>query len=136
MLPSSRHIFLYRDIAAVLRSVKGRGWLRSPQDAASYAQHWSQRVTVAHKHLSGHPQFEIVRYEDLVSRSADLLPSLAAFLGVKSLDAEVLQHRPNAPGGTYQPPQVLSPAEAATFAPLRRLREALGYTDDGVGLAA
>ncbi|MFT4975158.1 MAG: hypothetical protein ACI8S6_001045 [Myxococcota bacterium] len=129
LLPGARHLFIYRDIVDVLRSVKARGWLTSPQVAVQYARQWVRGVNQALSNLVGDERFHMIRYEDLVARPGAHLPDLAAFLGVSALDARVFSHRTNAPSG-YTAPLALTPAELAAADRIARpLRDMLGYTE-------
>jgi len=129
LLPEARHLFVYRDIVDVLKSVKARGWLPRPEASATYCTQWAQGIQSALGTVRDNPRFHIIRYEDLTAQPEAHLTQLSRFLGVRGMDGAVFSHRPNTPQGQYTPPQPLTAAELAAVQPIAgSVRSALGYT--------
>ncbi len=136
LLPRSRHVWMTRDIEAVLRSYKSRQWLKTVVDVAKVSATWVQSLDQVQQ-LPSDGRTLVLRHEDLVADPATHIERLRDFLAVRSLDASVLEHRVNTFRGEaarghspteYIQPSELSPDERAAMAQIAGPHlERLGY---------
>ncbi len=123
LLPRSRHVWMTRDLESVLRSYKSRQWLKTVVDVAKVSATWVQSMDQIQQ-LPDDGRTFVLRHEELVAQPAEQIERLRAFLGVKQLDATVLDHRVNTFKGEaarghspseYIQPSELSPDERTTM---------------------
>lgn len=111
LLPFARHLFIYRDILDVLRSVKSRGWLTSPSTAAAYCSHWNEGINAIFRIHKKDSAVQIIRYEQLTEVPDEIIPQIERFCQLPPFDRSVFAHRPNKPGDGYVAPSALNPVE-------------------------
>jgi hypothetical protein len=94
LLPGTKVIYLHRQLADCVRSVKRLELVVSLQDMHQFAHTWRQFTDYARQHLTG-PDVLHLDYEALIGDPEEWLPRIAAFAGTAPLDASVLQVRVN-----------------------------------------
>lgn len=112
-LPQSRHVFVIRDLEAVAKSYKGRGWLGSLDDVRHLKHQYDVHLKFIHS-LSG-KQNLILAYEDLI-QGGSVLQNLENFCEVPGqIHEAVLNTKINAFGGEYVNPMPLTEEEFAVL---------------------
>lgn len=138
--PNARYIHLVRDPRDVARSVVQKGWAGNVYQAAEYwiqaESCWDSLVA----HLTSDQAVE-VRYEDLVTRTEEVLTEICRFAGV-DYDEKMLEYGVDAP--QYPPPVAalatqwktkLSPRDVAMVeVRTSRLMRSRGYAPSGYPL--
>jgi hypothetical protein len=115
IFPRSRHIFIYRNIHDVLRSYKGRQWIKSPQDVATVAQQWARNM-YAVMHDPARLDLLPVRYEALIADPAGQTARIQEFLRTAPMALDVFNHKVNTWGADnpelgHSPTQYVEPGE-------------------------
>lgn len=114
LLPRSRHVWMTRQLEAVLRSYKSRGWLKNLMEVARVSATWVQSMDQI-RQLPDDGRTLVLRHEDLVADPATHVERLRAFLGTASLDASTLDHRVNTFRGDttrgHSPDEYIQPSE-------------------------
>jgi hypothetical protein len=114
LYPEARFIFLYRDPLKAYFSWRGNAWA-SPWPGyftwspIAYARHWKLLLS---GYVDGYQEVNgyLLKYEDLCAGKVDL-QKLADFIGIKSMDATVLERRIAAPTDRKKRRRWLTPIE-------------------------
>jgi hypothetical protein len=84
VFPDSSFVVLVRHPVAEAMALRARGWSR--RSVARLVDHWVHAHEVMERDLPRVERVVVVRYEDLVTRPADVLGGLQAFLGLEPVD--------------------------------------------------
>lgn len=92
-LPEARFIHLIRDGRDVALSLLERSW--GPGDLEAAARRWSRRITIARRDAPRLAEggYREIRYEDLVTRTEDVLRELCDFIELRFAPEMLAYHR-------------------------------------------
>ena len=91
-----------RDILASLNHGEGRHFAGRPKPTLFNIRNWRKSVAFA-LHLESHPNFQWLRYEDLVSETDATLERITRFLGISRFGGEELRDGIRGPAGESWP---------------------------------
>ena len=120
-LPGTRVVYLVRPLADTARSAKAWGTIADEAGLQAFCTQWAQGVAFMQQWRQSHPVL-VLAFDELVAQPAPTLARLQDFLGIRAMDAGVLEHRINSltqgldtrHGHTnYIPPAALTPREQA-----------------------
>lgn len=120
-LPGTRVVYLVRPLADTARSAKAWGAFNDEPGLQAFCQQWAQGQAFMQQWRQSHPVL-VLAFDELVAQPAPTLARLQAFLGIRAMDAGVLERRiNNITQGLdtrhrhthYIPPAALTPREQA-----------------------
>jgi hypothetical protein len=95
LLPNARHLYIYRNIFDVMRSIKARKWVESKEGFRLACNNWINSVRQNVDVHGNCEWFHIVSYEKLIGDPKTESQKIQEFLGLKNLDLEVFDHKVN-----------------------------------------
>lgn len=95
LLPRSKHVFIYRNIEDVLRSIKARKWLGSLDDVRRITSQWTLQTALVLDNARHDPGMLPLRYESLCADKEAQTGKLCDFLEIDNIDCAVFDHRVN-----------------------------------------
>lgn len=94
IMPQSRFIIIYRDVADCLRSAKARRSINSEQEARQFCKLWADNLTFM-LGLKNDPSSLLLNYADLVNEPAETIETLTRFAGIEGMRLDTLSHKIN-----------------------------------------
>jgi len=94
ILPSTKIIYIHRNIEDCVRSAKRMDMIRSMDEIQRFCQTWKQFSEYALQHLKGERVLHI-QYEKLIEAPEKVIQQLEAFTEAKDIDRKVMQIKVN-----------------------------------------
>jgi hypothetical protein len=95
LLPDSMHVFIYRNIFDVMRSIKARKWVESKEDFRVACNNWFNSVCQNIDIHGNREWFHVVSYDELIDNPKIESEKIQKFLGLNDLDLGVFDHKVN-----------------------------------------
>ncbi len=95
LLPNARHLFIYRNIFDVMRSIKARKWVDSKESFRLAGNNWFNSVRENIDVHGNNEWFYVLSYEKLIGDPKAESVKIQEFLGLKNLDMNVFEHKVN-----------------------------------------
>ena len=133
LLPSSKHLCLYRDVHDVLKSNKARGFVDNVVESHKLCTQWAAKV----KSLldSDNENLLPVKFEELLDNQKEQTDRICRFANLEPVDLDVFEHKVNTwqdeadSDESYVEPEPLTEQEEQLISQLpQELMEAAGYS--------
>ena len=95
LLPKSRHVFLYRNLTDVMKSMKARRWVNDHEQFKSSCEKWYNSMTEIGRTFTGVEWLHMVSHDKLIENPEFYAKELQLFLGLNELDLKVFDHKIN-----------------------------------------
>ena len=95
LLPQSRHIFLYRNLVDVMKSMKARRWVNNKEQFKSSCDKWFTSMSEVGRTFTGVEWMHLLSHDLLVESPESHVTELQEFLGLNQLDLKVFDHKVN-----------------------------------------
>lgn len=95
LLPNSRHVFLYRNLADVMRSMKARRWVADQKQFKDICNKWFNSLSEIGSTFTGVNWMYMLSHDKLIEKPAFYTVELQKFLGLSELDIKVFDHKIN-----------------------------------------
>lgn len=94
VIPGTRVIYIFRDLADCVRSAKAWGGLHNEVDTQQFCAQWAGHMTFMQQWQQSRTVL-MLKYEDLVEEPENSIERLCDFLPFQDMKPEVLQHKIN-----------------------------------------
>ena len=94
LLPGARMIYVYRNIIDCLRSAKARGFVKTNEDVVKTCVEWRENMGAIGRWAT-EKRLLMLRYEDLVSDPAGIIPGVGRWVGLENIKLDVMDVKIN-----------------------------------------
>ena len=119
LLPHSKHLYIYRNIFDVMRSIKARKWVDSKESFRLVCNNWINSIRQNVDNHGNCEWFHFVSYEKLIENPKIESEKIQKFLGLNDLDQKVFDHKVNTFVGEqadgHSESQYVKPEKLTTF---------------------
>jgi len=95
LLPNSKHVFLYRNLADVMKSMKGRRWVADHKQFKETCNKWFNSLSEIGSAFTGVNWMYMLSHDKLIEKPSFYMSELQSFLGLSELDIKVFDHKIN-----------------------------------------
>jgi len=119
LLPHSKHLYIYRNIFDVMRSIKARKWVENKESFRLVCNNWINSIRQNVDNHGNCEWFHFVSYEKLIENPKIESEKIQKFLGLNDLDQKVFDHKVNTFVGEqaegHSESQYVKPEKLTTF---------------------
>jgi len=119
LLPHSKHLYIYRNIFDVMRSIKARKWVESKESFRLVCNNWINSIRQNVDNHGNCEWFHFLSYENLIGDPKIESEKIQKFLGLNDLDQKVFDHKVNTFVGEqaegHSESQYVKPGKLTTF---------------------
>ena len=119
LLPHSKHLYIYRNIFDVMRSIKARKWVENKESFRLVCNNWINSIRQNVDNHGNCEWFHFVSYEKLIENPKVESEKIQKFLGLNDLDQKVFDHKVNTFVGEqaegHSESQYVKPEKLTTF---------------------
>ena len=119
LLPHSKHLYIYRNIFDVMRSIKARKWVENKESFRLVCNNWINSIRQNVDNHGNCEWFHFVSYEKLIENPEIESEKIQKFLGLNDLDQKVFDHKVNTFVGEqadgHSESQYVKPEKLTTF---------------------
>jgi hypothetical protein len=95
LLPKSRHLFVYRNLFDVMRSIKARKWVEDAEAFRGYCHKWFNTLSEVGASFDEFDWFYTLSYDQLIQEPEVYTRKVQEFFGLGDLDLKVFDHKIN-----------------------------------------
>jgi hypothetical protein len=95
LLPNAKHIFLYRNLTDVMKSIKARRWVSDKEQFKNICNKWYNSLKEIGGAFIGVDWMYMLSHDQLIKDPSLYIRELENFLGLGALDIKVFEHKIN-----------------------------------------
>ena len=95
LLPNAKHIFLYRNLTDVMKSMKARRWVSDKEQFQNICNKWYNSLKEIGGAFIGVDWLYMLSHDQLINDPSVYIRELENFLGLGALDIKVFEHKIN-----------------------------------------